>query len=79
MFDVSADFSKNCGPNFTQNTGILITLENTSAEKKGLECTIAYNNIESRFPFLYQLWFYTSPYRALFIGDVITYLFVLKI
>jgi len=38
---------------------ILITLGNTSADNKGLECTIAYNNIERRFPnhvFLYQLW-----------------------
>jgi len=61
MFDVSADFSKNCGPNFTQNTGILITLENTSAEKKGLECTIAYNNIESRFPFYINFGFIHRP------------------
>jgi len=37
------DFSTNCAPNFIQNTDILITLGNTSAENKGLECTIAYN------------------------------------
>jgi len=33
-----------------QNSYNLITIENTSAENKGLKCTIAYNNIESRFP-----------------------------
>jgi len=33
-----------------QNTDILITLGNTSVENKGFECTIGYNNIESRFP-----------------------------
>jgi len=36
----------------------IITLGNMSAENKELKCTIAYNNIESRFPnhvFLYQL------------------------
>jgi len=41
----------------------LITLGNTSAEYKGLERTIAYNNIQSWFPnhvFLYQLW-WKSP------------------
>jgi len=57
MFDV--DLSTNCAPNFIQNTDILITLENTGAESKGLEFTIAYINIKSRFPqpcFLYQLW-----------------------
>jgi len=41
---VSTDFSKNCAPNFIQNTNILITFGNMSAENKGLECTIAYNN-----------------------------------
>jgi len=38
-----------CAPNFIQNTDILISLGNTSAEEKGLEYTIAYNNIGSRF------------------------------
>jgi len=54
---LNTDFSTNCAPNYIKN--ILITLENTSAEKKGLECIIAYNNIKSRFPnhvFLYQLY-----------------------
>jgi len=37
-------------PNFIQYTDNLITLGNTSAKNKGRECTIAYNNIESRFP-----------------------------
>jgi len=32
-----------------QNTDILITLRNTSAKNKRLECTIACNNIERRF------------------------------
>jgi len=57
---MSTDFSTNCAPNFIQNmSDNLITLGNTNAENKGLECTIAYNNVESRFPnhvFLYQLW-----------------------
>jgi len=35
---------------FIQNTDILVTLENTSAENKGLDW-IAYNNIESSFPY----------------------------
>jgi len=39
----------NCAPNYIQNTDILITLGNKSAKNKGLECTIAYNNIESAF------------------------------
>jgi len=30
------DFSTNCAPNFIQNIDILITLANTSAEKKDL-------------------------------------------
>jgi len=49
---LSADFLTDCAPNFIQNTDILITitLGNTSAENKGLECTFTYNNIENRFP-----------------------------
>jgi len=57
---LSTDFSTNCALNFIHNTDILITLGNMSAKNKGLERTIAYNNIESRFPkpwFLYQLCF----------------------
>jgi len=51
MFDVKYGLSTNCAPNFIQNTDILITLGITSAENKGLECTISYNNIiECRFP-----------------------------
>jgi len=34
-------FDKLCTKNFIQNTDILITLGTTSAEIKGLECTIA--------------------------------------
>jgi len=34
----------------TFETDILIALGNTSAENKGVERTIAYNDIESRFP-----------------------------
>jgi len=41
---LSTDFSTNCAPNF-QNTDILITPGNTSAENR----IIAYNNIESFF------------------------------
>jgi len=41
--------SANYAPNVIQNTDILISLGNTSSENKGLECTIAYNNIESSF------------------------------
>jgi len=55
---LSIEFSTNCAPNFIQNSNILITLGNTNAENKGLECAIAYNDIKSRFPshvFLYQL------------------------
>jgi len=47
---LSTDFSTNCAPNFFENSDNLITLGNTYAENKGLECTIAYNNIENRFP-----------------------------
>jgi len=36
---LSTDFSTNRTPNFIQNTDILITLGNTSAENKGFECT----------------------------------------
>jgi len=36
-------------PNFIQNTDILITRGNKSAEIKGFECAIAYNNTESTF------------------------------
>jgi len=51
MFEMlSADFLENYAPNFIQNPDNLITLGHTSAENKGLECTIAYDNIESRFP-----------------------------
>jgi len=51
MFDVEYRLTvqTNYAPNFLQNTDILITLENTSGENKGLECTITYDNIESRF------------------------------
>jgi len=46
---LSTDFLTNCA-HFNQNTDIFITLENTSVENKGLECTIAYNNmIENKF------------------------------
>jgi len=47
---LSTDLSANCAPNY-ESTDTLITFENTlgSAENKGLECAIAYNNIESRF------------------------------
>jgi len=38
------DFSANCAPNLIQNTDILITLRDTSAKSKGLECTIAYSD-----------------------------------
>jgi len=44
---------KNKVPNLLflfQSTVNLIPLENMSDENKGLECTITYNNIESRFP-----------------------------
>jgi len=63
---LTADFSTNCVPNFIQNTDILITFGNTSAKNQGLECTIAYNNIESQFAnhaFLNQLWldFFFKP------------------
>jgi len=44
MFELSTDFSTNCALIFIQNTDNLITLGNMS------ECTIAYNNIERRFP-----------------------------
>jgi len=45
MFDVKYGlFDKFC-TNFIQNTDILITLGNTKTENEGLECTIAYNNI----------------------------------
>jgi len=44
---MSTDFSINCAPNLFQNSDNLITLDNTSAENKGLECTLAYNKIES--------------------------------
>jgi len=47
---LSAGFSTNCAPNFIRNIDNLITLGNTRTENKGLKCTIAYNNIESRFP-----------------------------
>jgi len=40
---LGTDFSKNCAPNFIQNTDIFINLGSTSAENKGLECTITYN------------------------------------
>jgi len=46
---LSTNLSTNCAPICT-NADILITLGKTSAENKGLEFTIAYNNIESRFP-----------------------------
>jgi len=53
MFDVEYGlFDKLC----IQKTDNLITLGNTSAENKRLECTIAYNNIESRFPDLKKLY-----------------------
>jgi len=45
MFDVSTDFTINCAPNFIQNSDNLITLANTSAENKGLKCTIPYNMV----------------------------------
>jgi len=40
--------------------------ENTSAVNKGLECTIAYNNIESMFlgHFLYQLCCKEDPFLS---------------
>jgi len=47
---LSTDFLTIRAPNFIQNTNILITFGKTSVENIGLECTIAYNNIESRFP-----------------------------
>jgi len=31
---LSTDFSTNCAPNIIQNTDILITLDNTSAENR---------------------------------------------
>jgi len=47
MFDMlNLGFSTNSAPNFIQNNDILMTLGNTNAKNKGLEC-IAYNNIES--------------------------------
>jgi len=50
MFDVEYGlFDKLRAPNLFQNGDNLITLGYTSAENKGLECTIAYNNIISRF------------------------------
>jgi len=49
MFDVEYG-SKNCASNFIENTDILIIHGITSAENKGLECTITHNNIKSRFP-----------------------------
>jgi len=55
---LSTNFSTYCAPNYIQNTDNIITLGNTyECRKKGLECTIAYTNIESGFPnhFLYQL------------------------
>jgi len=39
-----------CVPKSIQNTNTLITLGNKILENKGLECTDANNNIESRFP-----------------------------
>jgi len=36
---LSTDFSTNCALNFIQNTNILITLGNPSAENKGLTIT----------------------------------------
>jgi len=38
-----------CAPKSIQNTYILITLWNTIPKNKELKCTIANNNIESRF------------------------------
>jgi len=54
-----------------QKTDILITIGNTSAETKDLSCKIAYNNIESRFPyfFLYQLCSYRYD-RYVVLGDI---------
>jgi len=50
MFDVVYGlFDKLCTKNNSKHQ-ILITLGNTSAKSKGPECTIAYNNIERRFP-----------------------------
>jgi len=44
---MSTEFLTNGTPNFIQNTDILTTLK--SSEIKGVEGTIAYNNIESFF------------------------------
>jgi len=41
---LNTDFSTNCAPNSKHR------YFNYCAENKGLECTIAYNNIESMFP-----------------------------
>jgi len=41
--------SRNCAPNLIQNSDILNTLGNTSAENKEIECTIAYNSIKVGF------------------------------
>jgi len=55
---LSMDFSINCAPKFFPNSDNLNTLENASAENKGLECTITYNNIKSRF--LNHVFFYIN-------------------
>jgi len=46
-----------------QKTDILITIGNTSAETKDLSCKIAYNNIESRFPFFFFISTLLLPIR----------------
>jgi len=47
---LNTNFLSICAPKSIQNANILITLGNTITENKGLECTIAYNNVEGSFP-----------------------------
>jgi len=49
MLEVENELFLICTPKSIQNTNILITLGNVIPENKGLECTHANNNIESRF------------------------------
>jgi len=50
MFDV--EYGPLCTKLYSK-PNILISLGNTSAEHNGIECTVAYSNIESRFPNIY--------------------------
>jgi len=47
IFKIEYGLFNKCAPNL--HSDVLVTLGNTSAKSNKLECTIAYNDIESRF------------------------------